>query len=121
MDHKVVVRLFQITSEHFITTHREVDNIADSDVNDTEETLVLLLEFLLVKYLDRKNAVLIDSQVEWFIPVGIQSFLDHRSGMCLLSSDGGHGERIRESKDIALVQTVCSNNRDPKIWLGWQI
>jgi hypothetical protein len=104
---------------HTITTHRKIDNIANSDVNDTEETLILLLEFLLVKDLDRKYAVLIDSpasakttvntfalfyrwdrihvQVEWFIPVGIQSFLDHRGGMCLLSSDGGHGERIRES------------------------
>jgi hypothetical protein len=143
MDHKVVVGLFQITGEHFccgigtrpsgqsrydsrsafvghtITTHRKVDNIADSDINDTEETLVLLLKFLLVKDLDRKYAVLIDSpasakptvntfalfhrrdrihvQVEWFIPVGIQSFLDHRGGMCLLSSDGGHGERIRKA------------------------
>ena len=44
-----------------ITTHRQVNDIADTDIDDSEETLVLLLEFLLVENLNRKNAVLVDS------------------------------------------------------------
>jgi hypothetical protein len=44
-----------------ITTHRQVNDIADADIDDSEKTLVLLLEFLLVEDLNRKNAVLVDS------------------------------------------------------------
>jgi hypothetical protein len=35
-----------------ISTISELNDIADANVNDTQETLVLLLELLLVKYLD---------------------------------------------------------------------
>lgn len=35
----------------------QVYGAANADVDDTEEALILLLELLLVKYLDRKNAV----------------------------------------------------------------
>lgn len=47
-----------------ITTHRQVNDIADANIDDSKESLVLLFEFLLVKDLDRKNAVLVDSPVK---------------------------------------------------------
>lgn len=45
---------------HTITTHRQVNNISNPNVDYSEETLVLLLELLLVENLDRENAVLVD-------------------------------------------------------------
>jgi hypothetical protein len=36
-----------------VTTRVQVDNAADTDIYDTEEALVLFLELLLVKYLNR--------------------------------------------------------------------
>jgi hypothetical protein len=38
----------------------QVDDGADADVDDAEEALVLLLEFLLVEDLDRQHALLVD-------------------------------------------------------------
>ena len=43
---------------HTITTGIEVDDTANTDVDHTEEALVLLLELLLVEYLDRQHAIL---------------------------------------------------------------
>lgn len=47
--------------ERTITTHLKIDHISDADIDDPEETLILLLELLLVEYLNRENAVLVDS------------------------------------------------------------
>lgn len=83
MDNEVVGRLFQVSREHLVftagsglvTSYRmkqadegssvticvgcQFDNIADSNVNDAEKSLILLLELLLVKYLDGENGVFI--------------------------------------------------------------
>lgn len=39
----------------------KIDHISNADVDDTEKTLVLLHKFLLIEYLDRENAIFIDS------------------------------------------------------------
>jgi hypothetical protein len=46
--------------EPTITTRVQVDDRPDTDVYDAEEALVLLLELLLVKDLDREHALLVD-------------------------------------------------------------
>lgn len=56
-----------IRSEHSaqltIPAHLKIDDIANAHIDHTQETLVLLLEFLLVEDLNRKNTVLVDSAV----------------------------------------------------------
>lgn len=82
MDHKIVVGLLEIPREHFckdirtgthvygykldptITAGIEVDDIADSYVDDAEKALILLLELLLVEDLHREDAVFGDSPVK---------------------------------------------------------
>lgn len=50
-------------SQLTIPAHLKIDDIANAHIDHTQETLVLLLEFLLVEDLNRKNTVLIDSAV----------------------------------------------------------
>lgn len=82
--------------------------------------MVLFLELLLVKDLDREDTVLIDSptppnalisatsisgpinfsrhiQVKWFVPIWVQRLLDNRSRVRLLAPDGSYSERIGET------------------------
>jgi hypothetical protein len=77
MDDHVVVRLLEVACEHLcgvvsavhsadlweptISTRVQVDYRPYADIYDTEKALVLLLELLLVKDLNRENALLIDS------------------------------------------------------------
>lgn len=88
MHDQIIIGLFQIPREHFyfvkrgslvdthssnnsavweekltITAHLSIDDISNAHVDDTEKTLVLLFEFLLVKNLNGKNAVFIDTAV----------------------------------------------------------
>jgi hypothetical protein len=46
---------------HTISAHVQVNHITNADIDDSQEALILLLEFLLVKDLDRKDAVFRDS------------------------------------------------------------
>jgi hypothetical protein len=48
-----------ILSENTITANAQVDDVSHSDVDDSQEALVLLLEFLLIEYLDCQYTVLI--------------------------------------------------------------
>jgi hypothetical protein len=50
-----------IHREHTVASHLKINDIANAHIDDTEEALVLLLEFLLVENLNRENAVLVDS------------------------------------------------------------
>lgn len=45
---------------HTISFGRQFDDVADADINDTEEALVLFLELLLVKDLNGHDTVLAD-------------------------------------------------------------
>ena len=131
MHHHVIIGLFQVSGEHFcersvkyghanveartITTSVEIHDVAHPDVDYAEEALVLLLELLLVEYLNRDDAVLgyppislvsvrPIRQIRWqalqvkaFVPVGIQRLLYHTRRPCLLSVDCRNRERVREA------------------------
>lgn len=73
---KVIRRLLQVPREHLVCLESadarilprrvptvgirgELDNITNTNIDDPEEALVLLLEFLLVEYLDSQDAVLV--------------------------------------------------------------
>jgi hypothetical protein len=47
-----------------VSTRVEIDDASYAHVDDAEEALVLLLELLLVKYLNRQNTVLGDPPVQ---------------------------------------------------------
>ena len=46
-----------------ITTHRYINHIPCSHIDDTKETLVLLFKLLLVENLDGKDTIFVDSAV----------------------------------------------------------
>jgi len=50
-----------LKAEITITASSEVDDIADSNVNDSKETLIPLLEFLLIEDLYREYTLFRDS------------------------------------------------------------
>jgi hypothetical protein len=52
-----------VPSSRTITTHGKINDISDPNIDDTKEALVLLFELLLVKDLDRQNAILVDSPI----------------------------------------------------------
>lgn len=115
-DH-VVVGLFEVAREHFISTSVQVDDRPYADVDDAEESLVLLLEFLLVEDLDRENAFFVHSHVEALVPVGVQRLLDDARGARLLAIDRGHGKWVRKAEDIALVKPISGNDGDAQVGL----
>ena len=49
--------------KHTITTHLSIDDIPNAHINHAEESLILLLEFLLVENLDGKDTVFVDTAV----------------------------------------------------------
>jgi hypothetical protein len=57
-----------------ITTSVQVDDTANTDIDNTEETLVLLLELLLVKDLNGENALFVGS------PAGSRQLGEHVAG-----------------------------------------
>lgn len=95
----------------------ELNNVADPNVNHTEEALVLLLELLLVKNLNGQYAVLIHStvvalvriptvrhlgigaQIKALVPVRAEGALGHGGGLRLLAIDGRNGKWVRKACD----------------------
>ena len=129
MNDKVIGGLLQVASEHFcvqrqspcadddsgqlptITTCVKIDNIANADIDDSKEALVLLLELLLVKDLNGENAVLSGSpslvlpraapgcdrsyaHIKDLVPVRVERLLDNRSGPGLFATNRGDSERV---------------------------
>ena len=98
-----------------ITAGIEVDDIADSNVDNSKEALISLLEFLLIEDLHREHTLFRDSpririeyyvtlvfdsyhlQIEAFVPVRVQGLLYDGRGVGLLASDGDDGERVWKS------------------------
>lgn len=94
MYNKIISGFLQVTRKHFcvigqslvgsggaevsftISTRIKVDNIANTNVNDTEEALILLLKLLLVKDLNGKDAVLGRSPVHLLLPASIEQGLE---------------------------------------------
>lgn len=94
----------------------ELDNVADPHVDHPQEALVLLLELLLVKYLDCQYAVLIHSavvalariraainhagavaQIKALVPVWTEGALGDDGSLRLLAVNGSNGERVRKA------------------------
>lgn len=48
--------------------------------------------------------------IKVFVPVGVQSLLDHTGGVCLLGIDGDDCERVREAKHITFREPIGSDN-----------
>lgn len=82
---------------HTVCTISKLNDIADADVDDAQETLILLLELLLVEDLDRQYAVLVCAEVKALVPVGVQGPFRDRRRLGLLPIDGGDGEGVREA------------------------
>lgn len=101
---------------HTITTDVQINDTAESDIDDTEESLVLFLELLLVEYLNCKDAFLgrfpvvrvslsralrvtatANAQVKALIPVRIQRLFDDTRRFGLLAIDGRDGEGVRKA------------------------
>jgi hypothetical protein len=56
-----------------VSTSIQVHDVANPDIDDAEKALILLLEFLLIKYLYGQNAILGDfpaREVSWSGPAG---------------------------------------------------
>lgn len=118
MNDHVVVGLFEIAREHLVSASVKIYYRPDADVDDTQEALVLLLELLLVKYLNRQDAFFVHSHVEALVPIGVQRLLDDARGARLLAIDGGYGEGVGKSKHIALVESISGNDGDAQVGLA---
>jgi hypothetical protein len=110
VDDEVIGGLLKILGKHFVCAHVQVNDIADTDVDDTEEALVLLLELLLVEDLNCQNAVFCHSHVKHFIPIRVQGFSDDGGCPRLFPGDGRNGERVGKAENISFVQAVSRNN-----------
>ena len=113
-----------ITQSLTILTRREINDISDSDINDPQEALILLLKFLLIKYLHGQDTIfggtpiILDqlcfipsdircSHIETLIPVWVERPLDDRCRFGLLAAESRHSERVREScKSYQLMTTT---------------
>ena len=100
-----------------VSVGSELDDVADPDVDDAQESLVLLLELLLIEHLHGEDAVFIhsagrwldttdpcgqwgrDPQVETLVPVGVQRPLGDGRRLCLFAVDRGYGKWIRKAWD----------------------
>jgi len=118
VDDHVVVGLFEIARKHLIPARVEVYHRPYADIDDAQEALVLLLELLLVKDLNREDALFVHFHVEALVPVGVQRLLDDARGARLLAIDRGHGEGVRKSEHIALVEPIGGDDGDAQVGLA---
>lgn len=58
-----------------ISSEVEVEGGRDGNVDHAQESLILLLELLLIKDLDRDDTAVLDHDIESFVPVRIQTRL----------------------------------------------
>jgi hypothetical protein len=101
--------------ETTIAADVEINHVADSDIDDSKKSLILLLELLLIENLYGKYTIFgcsprwcqtlscyaLASQrnvhVKDFVPIRIQCLLDDRGRSCLFAADCRNCEGIRES------------------------
>lgn len=109
----------------------QVNHIAHTDIDNTQESLVSPLKFLLVKDLNSNNGGVFDgtaanrlsgtsedrkrvsTHVEALVPVRIERFLYYASGMCLLRIHRNHSERVWKTEHFALRKTISSDDYIP--------
>ena len=108
----------QEDSKRTVTTHVEVKNIADTNVDDAEEALITFLELALVKDLNGDDRRLFDHtarnsdtskinidndvHVETFVPVRVQSLLDNTRRVGLLSIYSDDRKGVGQTENLAL-------------------
>lgn len=76
MNDELVVGFLELTREESFAAEFQIKLIRDSDVDDAQETLVLFLELLLVKYLHGDDGRVGHLKVEAVVPVRVQSLFD---------------------------------------------
>lgn len=114
-DDNVIVRLLQLPGDCLLKVRQaQIDNISYSNVDDTQEPLVFLLELLLIKHLDHKDGVFVGVEGEGLVPIRVERLLCSRRGLCLRTINSENGKGIWTAKHIPLVKRLSSNhfNRD---------
>jgi len=120
MYYEVIRRLFQVPGEHLVIGIRcKFNDVANSDIDDTEKALVLLLEFLLIKHLDGEDAVFVHRELKALVPVWVERLLRNKSCLGLFAIDRRDSKWIGVSKNISFVKTVGSDDCDAEVWFSW--
>jgi hypothetical protein len=82
-------------------------------VDHTQKALISSLELALIEDLYCDNGRILDHDIKVLIPIRIKGLFDHTRRVCLLRIDGDDSEWAGKSEDIALGQTISSNDCDP--------
>jgi hypothetical protein len=91
---KIVARHCQVPRNETKLRGAELDCVGGRNIVYTEKTLVTLLEFLVVKYLDCDHGRLSHFDLESFIPHWAKGPPNDSSCAGLLSVHGEHGEGV---------------------------
>jgi hypothetical protein len=145
MDNQIIGGLLEVARKHLcesrvlvvalnhrqisltVLTRGEIHDISNSDIDNAQEPLILLLEFLLVEYLYRKYAFFrgaprhpcqhcislegpSHSQVKALVPVWVQCSLDNGRRLGLLAAESRHSEGIGESCELLSVLILLVND-----------
>lgn len=95
MNDELIIRSFEISSEGVFASKIEIDGLSDRNVDYSQETLILLLELLLIEDLDSEDTPVFDVNIERLVPIRVQCFLDCSGRVCLLAIDGDNREWVR--------------------------
>ena len=123
VDYEVIVGLFELQREHFMATQLQINNLADSDIDNTEEALVTTFELALIKDLDGHNRRVLYGNVKVLVPIRVEGLLDHAGGVSLLRIDSDYCERVGKPEDLAFGQAIsrddCNTNlfREASTWV----
>lgn len=110
MNDQVIGRLLQVSCKHLVLPRREVHYVSNSNIDDAQKSLVLLLELLLIKDLHGEDALFVGAEIKALVPVWIQCSLDDGRGLGLLSAERRHCKGIWKSEYIPLVESIGSDD-----------
>lgn len=103
VDDERVVGLTQVLGDHLVASLGQVEHVADSDVDDTQEALVLLFELFVVKDLHDNDGRRGHVDVERLVPVGVERLLDDGGGSGLAPIHKHDSEGVGETEHIPFV------------------
>jgi hypothetical protein len=114
VNHEVISRLLEIAGEHLVISVRPKlwHDIANTNVDHSQEALVLLLELLLIKHLNSEDAAFVRIEIKALVPVWVQSSLADARRLGLFAVDRCDRKGIGEAKNIALVEPIGGNDYD---------
>jgi hypothetical protein len=98
-----------------MSTKLKVQNFRDANVDNPKKALIASFELALVEYLNGDYRRIFDSDVEVFVPIGVEGAFDDAGAVGLLSVNGYDGERIWQAEDVALGESVRGNNSDTNL------